>query len=300
MGIYNVTINQAVANRTLKGSTLKNKIANFMLYRDEENTKTDTDFKIESFDDIANYYTRNSYENCHDDLKPVLNRLNNSVFGRNMFTFKESYAQLPGKDSSKTFCMLNLAHIVSKFTNNSKDYPQDSIEEIKYVLEELGKKAEEIKNISGAAMKPYIDSVKSVFYADLIVSNGNYYTAEQVKNTWAFVKTFFDNPQSLGEKDVDKKMYENRDIRPGDVSEGDIAVKYNEFLKKIDTNMFGTNGRNTEGVALYLANLIKLKDQQDRKEAEQFNSKIPYEDFFGRQQIFDPSDPEHPWNRGGK
>lgn len=237
---------------------------------------------------IRRYYKDNAFEGCHEELKPIVNQLFTGVFSLNMFNSeKTNEAMKSSKDASKRFCLLSLAHMTSKLTRNSKDYPNDVINELRQFLTDIGSKAEEIKNIDVAPMEPFVDSVKSVFNADMVVTDDNYNRLQYVRNTRTLVDSCFNNPHRLGLQDVNEEMYKNRDIEPGEIKRGDIDTEFNKFLRKINGNMFGVDSPRINKTTLDLLNLINGKDEQNRKELEDLNRKIPVEYAYGYKEEID-------------
>lgn len=238
---------------------------------------------------IRRYYKDYANYNCHEDLKPIVNNLftGTGVFGPNMLSFEKSNAGMETtKNATKRFCLLSLAHITSKLTRNSKDYPQDVIVELEEFLKDIGRKSLEIRNVNEAPMETYIDNVKSVFNADMIVTQDNYNKLDYVKETRTLVNTCLNNPHYLGFQDVNEKEYKNREIKPNDIKKEDIDTSFNIFLRSIESGMFGANSgeifsSKSNGRVLDLLNLINGKDEQDKKEIERFNSMIQVEDVYG-------------------
>lgn len=231
---------------------------------------------------IRRYYKENALENCNENLKPVINSLFSSVYGLDMFySEKTNEAMKSSKDAAKRYCLLGLAHMTSKLSRNSKNYPEEVIEELKDFINDIGDKAMEIKNISIAPMEPFVDSVKSVFNADMVVTLDDYYKLDHIKQTRALVDSCLKHPNHLGLQDVNEKIYKDRDIEPGDIRKEDIDAYFNKFLRKINGNMFGVDSPRVNKTTLELLNLINGKDEQDRKEIENFNRKIPVEDNYG-------------------
>jgi len=238
---------------------------------------------------IRRYYKENALENCNENLKPVINSLFSSVYGLDMFySEKTNEAMKTSKDAAKRYCLLGLAHMTSKLSRNSKNYPEEVIEELKDFINDIGDKAMEIKNISVAPMEPFVDSVKSVFNADMVVTLDDYYKLDHIKQTRALVDSCLKHPNHLGFQDVNEKIYKDRDIEPGDIRREDIDAYFNKFLRKINGNMFGVDSPRVNKTTLELLNLINGKDEQDRKEIENFNRKIPVEDNYGFKDEIDP------------
>ncbi len=245
-------------------------------------------FVLSELKTIRRYYKENALENCNEDLRPVVNHLFTSVFGLDMFSSERtSEAMKPRKDASKRFCLLSLAHMTSKLTRNSKNYPEEVVDELKDFLGDIERRAERIQNISVAPMEPFVDSVKSVFNADMVVTQDNYNKLDYVKNTRALVNTCLDHPNRLGLQDVNENIYNDRDIEPGDIRREDIDAGFNKFLKSIESNIMGANSGDfitskPNSKVLNLLNLINGKDEQDRKEIEDLNKKIQVEDVYGQ------------------
>ena len=238
---------------------------------------------------IRRYYKENALENCNENLKPVINSLFSSVYGLDMFySEKTNEAMKTSKDAAKRYCLLGLAHMTSKLSRNSKNYPEEVIEELKDFINDIGDKAMEIKNISVAPMEPFVDNVKSVFNADMVVTLDDYYKLDHIKQTRALVDSCLKHPNHLGLQDVNEKIYKDRDIEPGDIRKEDIDAYFNKFLRKINGNMFGVDSPRVNKTTLELLNLINGKDEQDRKEIENFNRKIPVEDKYGFKDEIDP------------
>lgn len=270
-----------------KRSTLKEKISHRL--------KTmSSNYVLNELRKIRRYYKENALENCHEDLRPMINGLFSQVYDIYMFNSeKTSEAMKPSKEAAKRYCLLSLAHMSSKLSRNSKDYPQEVVMELREFLNDLGHKAEEIQDISVAPMEPFVDCVKSVFNADMIITEDNYNRLDYVKRTRELVEECFEHPERLGLQDVDERLYKNREIEPGDIRRGDIDTEFNNFLKKISGNMFGVDSPGVNKTALNLLNLINGKEEQDRKEIEDFNRKYPLELEDGTKTEFDPLDPNN-------
>lgn len=63
---------------------------------------------------IRRYYKNNALEDCHENLKPMVNALFSNVFDINMFhSERTSEAMKPSKEAAKRYCLLGLAHMTS-------------------------------------------------------------------------------------------------------------------------------------------------------------------------------------------